>query len=563
MSLRESPSLFIVTLALLIWFIGQWTVFLIQARMTSRQLVVRRLVSDNRGPVSALWAGRAFSVETNVMLRHGRLTLVRLDDRMPVGAEVIEGNWSYEGSLTAAMPANWRYHAKSNRLGIVRLEGVRVRLADFQGFFFHETFLHCPIEMPVLPVLPDTESRRGDKRLNLLPPPGVHRHRRPGTGSELLELRDYRPGDPPRRIAWKVSARRDQLITREYESEVPLRCTLLVDAGSATRLGPPGQSALARFCEIAATVSHVAIGHRDLVGLAICDENSVTYLRPARTSRQLIDILKTLAHAAPQQPIVDSADMRTLLPRAHALASDIYPDLMTQSMNRFPAWLPWLSPEPIYRIGPRGLLMSSTWARWRRVFRARYRRRYAWRKRVSAVIAAKYGLGPAATALLMEDDATIARWMQHFLAEHRVPYDVPARAITEVETIARQARALTHAVTRGRDNELFVLMGDFVSRAGYLDELLKAVRVARARRHQVLVVQPGRPPDVTNAIPVTADARSLIRHAELSRQARGWRLLRKSFGRMGALVLATEAGDPVRLILHRFEQLRAIQGARP
>ena len=57
------------------------------------------------------------------------------------------------------------------------------------------------------------------KRHNLLPPPGVHRHRRPGSGGELLDLRDYLPGDPPKTIAWKVSARRDKLITREYERD--------------------------------------------------------------------------------------------------------------------------------------------------------------------------------------------------------------------------------------------------------------------------------------------------------------------------------------------------------
>ena len=37
------------------------------------------------------------------------------------------------------------------------------------------------------------------------------------------------PGDPPRTIAWKVSARRDRLITKEFESEVPVRCTLFLD----------------------------------------------------------------------------------------------------------------------------------------------------------------------------------------------------------------------------------------------------------------------------------------------------------------------------------------------
>src|SRR5206468_7778196 len=77
------------------------------------------------------------------------------------------------------------------------------------------------------------------KRHNQLPPPGLHRLRHAGSGSELLDLRDYQPGDPPRTIAWKVSAKRDRLVTREYESEVPVRCTLFLDASSSVRVPSP------------------------------------------------------------------------------------------------------------------------------------------------------------------------------------------------------------------------------------------------------------------------------------------------------------------------------------
>ena len=41
-------------------------------------------------------------------------------------------------------------------------------------------------------------------------------------------------------IAWKASARRDRLMTKELESEVPVRCTLFVDASSSVRVGPVG-----------------------------------------------------------------------------------------------------------------------------------------------------------------------------------------------------------------------------------------------------------------------------------------------------------------------------------
>src|SRR5690606_10163574 len=38
------------------------------------------------------------------------------------------------------------------------------------------------------------------------------------SGEQPHHLRDYRPGDAPRQIAWKSSARADRLLVREYEA---------------------------------------------------------------------------------------------------------------------------------------------------------------------------------------------------------------------------------------------------------------------------------------------------------------------------------------------------------
>ena len=40
-----------------------------------------------------------------------------------------------------------------------------------------------------------------------------------GAGAEVLRLRDYRAGDPPRVIDWKATARADRLISREFAQD--------------------------------------------------------------------------------------------------------------------------------------------------------------------------------------------------------------------------------------------------------------------------------------------------------------------------------------------------------
>jgi uncharacterized protein (DUF58 family) len=47
--------------------------------------------------------------------------------------------------------------------------------------------------------------------------------------AEIHGLRDYRSGDSPRRVHWKVTARRNKLTVREYEDTAPPRLLLVVD----------------------------------------------------------------------------------------------------------------------------------------------------------------------------------------------------------------------------------------------------------------------------------------------------------------------------------------------
>src|SRR5262249_594916 len=219
-------------------------------------------------------------------------------------------------------------HIRCPSTGQVRFEGIAVHVTDLQGFFYHRAFVPAVALYRVLPVLGDIDSKMpATKRFNLLPPPGMHRHRRPGSGSELLDLRDYLPGDPPRMIAWKVSARRDKLITKEFESDVPVRCTLFVDTSHSVRLGPQGQNALARLVAIAAAVAQASAGNRDPVGLGLIDEQKVTYLRPQRTRRHLTQVLNLLAGAASLTPTTGEVAADSLLPLGYSFAQEVYPQL--------------------------------------------------------------------------------------------------------------------------------------------------------------------------------------------------------------------------------------------
>lgn len=58
---------------------------------------------------------------------------------------------------------------------------------------------------------------------------GAHRTRRPGEGLDLLDVREFRPGDRLRRIDWRVSARRGTLHVRRNALDVDADVMVLLD----------------------------------------------------------------------------------------------------------------------------------------------------------------------------------------------------------------------------------------------------------------------------------------------------------------------------------------------
>lgn len=654
--LRDINGLVLTGLTLLTWFAWEWLFFLLRAHLYLRNLRVERDVADERGPAKTLWQGREYTVFVELHLDgKGRFPYVAVADPVPFGVRHEEGKTTGDGALQAGEPITLEYHVQCPQAGVARFEGVRVEVTDLQGFFARVVFVRAPV---VLPILPKVLVRHGGgptvKVSNELMPPGIHRLKQPGSGSELLDLRDYVPGDPPRTIAWKVSARRDRLVTKEFESEVPIRCTLFLDVSSSVRVpSPPKPEAQAedliharpldRLIELAVGVLHASGTIRDLTGLCLFDEHGVRVVRAERGRNQQTKLRQVLGEAAALGPVVSRADPQALLAVAYGLAQEVYPDLLRAEVNSTPAFMVWFAGlgrytrhwrgwlEAVYRskrtvllwgttVIPLGVLITNLVAA---LFdevpdRARtllggllyfgvpavvtgawvvfllsiagghnQRRLARWRKRLAALFCARAALspstakhdGPAPLAVpgavdaLLEDDDLFSLHLQHFLTEHQVPcaaplYDANGRYLYSCpEKVGVLARALLHAVHRGRDNELFVLLADLIELDAQLDPLLSAVRVALGRHHQVMLVCPW-PRDVplpraepTGSSPAepTAPLPQWTHALTTDRLHSAFARIRRAFVRLGVPVICASSDESLPLILTRIERLR---GAR-
>src|SRR5918999_2074047 len=121
---------------------------------------------------------------------------------------------------------------------------------------------------------------------------GLHRSPRKGFSVEFAEHRPYQPGDDLRYIDWKIAARSDRWVVKQYEEETNLRATLVLDvsrsmAWSAAQLrsvrpaGAPSLLTKLAYAErLTAALALLLLRQRDAVGLVRFDERVRTAIPP-------------------------------------------------------------------------------------------------------------------------------------------------------------------------------------------------------------------------------------------------------------------------------------------
>jgi uncharacterized protein (DUF58 family) len=119
---------------------------------------------------------------------------------------------------------------------------------------------------------------------------GLHRSPYKGFSVEFSEYRPYIPGDEPRRIDWKVYAKRDRYYVREYQEETNLRAMLLVDASGSMAYKSAALSKLDYATTLAAALAYLLVKQKDAVGLATFDTKIKEYI-PPRSSRNHLQLL--------------------------------------------------------------------------------------------------------------------------------------------------------------------------------------------------------------------------------------------------------------------------------
>jgi uncharacterized protein (DUF58 family) len=164
-------------------------------------------------------------------------------------------------------------------------------------------------------VVPDmvdrVEGSRGDHG------DGVRPGRIGGTGAEILQLRDYRRGDPLRAVDWKATARRGRLISRDFAEDQHLEVIVAIDSGRASALGAGEVDRLSLYVNVAARFAERAAYLDDAVGVMVFAAQPLVMAPPARGEAAVARIrdLLTACRVQPSEsnPVLAAA-------RIHAMA---------------------------------------------------------------------------------------------------------------------------------------------------------------------------------------------------------------------------------------------------
>jgi hypothetical protein len=113
-----------------------------------------------------------------------------------------------------------------------------------------------------------------------------------GESEEFVSLREYRPGDPLRRIHWKSFAKAGKPLVKEFQDEFFVRHALVLDTFGAPQLDASFEEAVS----VAASLAYTIQDHDSLLDLMFIGPQAYCFTSGRGLARieQILEILATV-----------------------------------------------------------------------------------------------------------------------------------------------------------------------------------------------------------------------------------------------------------------------------
>jgi uncharacterized protein (DUF58 family) len=193
------------------------------------------------------------------------------------------------GPLEPGVTSRAAYRLPTERRGIVRIGPLDVIVTDPFGVASSATSAAPVSELTVFPwvddIVPVPHTSGDDPHAGADHPSALGR-----TGEDFYALRPYVVGDDLRRVHWKSTARRDELMVRQDELPWQGRVTVLLDV---RRTGHTADS-LELAVSAAASVVTASWKRRDLVRLITTDGTDLGFAAGTAHAEAIMEFLATV-----------------------------------------------------------------------------------------------------------------------------------------------------------------------------------------------------------------------------------------------------------------------------
>ena len=242
-----------------------------------------------------VFAGTPVTVRLTVTNEGPPLAELLLRDQVPPPLRVTDGETSLLTALPSGASAELVYTVQTKR-GDPTFDLLEATAYDRLGLGQNRVTVSVPAQLLVLPQAPRL------RRVTIRPRrtrayAGPIPSRRGGSGGDFFSLREYRPGDPLRRINWRASARHPQeLYTTEFERERIADVGLILDGRSRSDVQVAGDSLFEHAIRATAALAESFLSDGNRVGLLVYGQ-VLDWTFPGYGSVQRERILRSLARA--------------------------------------------------------------------------------------------------------------------------------------------------------------------------------------------------------------------------------------------------------------------------
>jgi len=248
--------------------------------------------------------------ETKLSLGAPNLIMIQLTNESPrVVRFKLRDEYPYQfradtdigtGTLPALGETEIRYHVTPVQRGDYEWGAINLRYRSTLGTFLRQARYPAPTAVRVYPNVLDVRKYDLLARKGLLTELGLRNAKVFGSGTEFERLRDYTPDDEFRRINWKATARRNKLITVEYETERSQQVVCVLDTGRLMRPPLGDIQKLDYAVNAALLTSYVASLRGDQIGMLTFADEVGVYLAPRKGRGQFYTMLELLYNVQSQ-----------------------------------------------------------------------------------------------------------------------------------------------------------------------------------------------------------------------------------------------------------------------